>query len=485
MLKQAAFFLLFTTFGLSLQAQQKSALSQAFNSFKNDPGLRNASIGFCIMNAEGGNVVFRYNDSTSLAPASCLKIVTTGAALAILGEKHVFETKLCYTGNIDSNGALHGNIVIIGGGDPTLGEDRFETRTDLNGFVKVIKDRGIKHIDGKVIVDASYYNDDPISPKWAWDDIGNYFGCGVFGLNYAGNVYKIKLQPAPKEGSIVELIGLQPKDAGMVVENKLFTGKPGSGDQSNVFGSPNDSFRVLSGTIPASKSPFTVKGSLPNPPAWFAKNFASMLYKDGLLSDKSQWEVKTGNAPVSGTKIMDSYASPLVRDIVHFTNLNSINLYAECLLQEIGKKTPGSGSRQAGVHAIKKYWYNKGIDTLGLLMDDGSGLSRYDGITAFQLTKMLSVIQKEKYFDIFLNSLPVSGQSSSMKTMGKGTEMEGKIYCKTGHMDRVRAYSGYFKSKTGKWMSFSLLVNNYSLNSIEIHDRIENLLLSMIQTNDQ
>ena len=128
---------------------------------------------------------------------------------------------------------------------------------------------------------------------------------------------------------------------------------------------------------------------------------------------------------------------------------------------------------------VKKYWKDNGIDTAHLQMDDGCGLSKSDRISAIQLCKMLAVIRAQSYFANYLKSLPVAGQSGAMKGMGKGTVIEGKIYCKTGHINGIRAYSGYFKTRSGKWECFALLVNDYTGNSSEIHEAIEKLLISI------
>jgi D-alanyl-D-alanine carboxypeptidase/D-alanyl-D-alanine-endopeptidase (penicillin-binding protein 4) len=397
-----------------------------------------------------------------------------------LGVEHQFETRIGYTGKIDTNGVLNGDIIITGGGDPTFGDDKFANKIGVHTFIYVIKKAGIKKIQGKIICDDSHFENSPICKTWAWDDIGNYFGAGVFGLNYAENVYRLSLQPGLKEGSKVGLLSVHPEFLGLNFENKLTTGPSQSGDQSNIFGAASDSVRVIEGTIPAQEKPFIIKGAMPNPPGWVAKTIAQILFLEGMLQDKSQWELVHDFDKFIQIKSLEKIGSPPLSEIVHYTNLNSINLFAECLFKEMGKTYYKFGTWNNGARAVKKYWSDKGIDTIGLFMDDGSGLSRYDGITAYQLTKMLSIIQKEKYFDVFLNSLPVSGESSAMKGMGKGREMEGKIHCKTGHMDRARAYSGYFKSKSGKWLCFTLMVNNYSLSSKEIHDKIEKLLEAII-----
>jgi D-alanyl-D-alanine carboxypeptidase/D-alanyl-D-alanine-endopeptidase (penicillin-binding protein 4) len=479
------FLCVFSLSAFPAAGQEVQYLQTAFNKFQHAPGLRNASIGLCLMDGDNSKVLFQYQDSISLVPASCLKIVTTASALGLLGPHHRFSTELGYTGTIDKTGALHGDIIITGGGDPTLGSERIESKFDINVITKYIKNAGIRNIDGKIFVDCSYFNGQPVGATWAWNDMGNYFGAGVYSLNYLENIYGIKLQAGEGKGSKINILNTKPANLGLHFTNRLTTGDPYSGDLSNIFSAPGDSFITLDGTLQPSKSPYTIKGSLPDPPALFAKTVAASLFEAGLLKDKNQWEVFSVANPTKINNVvnLDSFKSIELSDIVYFTNQSSINLYAEALVKEIGKTANKSGTRERGINAIKKYWYTKGIDTVGLFMDDGCGLSRYDGISALQLTKILAAISKEPYFDVFLNSLPVSGQSSTMKNMG-GSALVGRIYCKTGHMERVRAYSGYIKANSGKWICFSLMVNNYSGNSSQIYVQIEQLLKAMTTVDD-
>ena len=442
------------------------------------------------MNAESGKVLFSYHDSSSLVPASCLKIATTGAALGLLGTCHRFKTKIFYNGNIDESGTLHGDIVIFGGGDPTFGSERWGTNVMSSEVVQMrnkIIAKGINKIDGKLIVDLAYFDNEYCCRSWACDDTGNYFGAGASAFNINENKYDIKLQPGTQPGTNVKIISCSPEQLHLHFVNHLVTGELHSGDQSNIYPGKNDSSMVLEGSVQPSKSTFTIKGAIPNPPAFAAAYIAGDFYYSGMLRNKTDWQINCGGAinVYKSLKIIDSsFESPDLINIVRYTNLNSINLYAECILKETGKVIKGSGTRQSGIMAIKIYWYDHGIDTSGLYMDDGCGLSRSDKITALQLCEIQSVIEKKPYFQQFLNSLPVSGKSGAMKTMGKGTGIEGKLYAKTGHMERARAYCGYIKSPSGKWICFSLLVNNYSSSSSEIHDAIEKLLVALAKVDD-
>jgi D-alanyl-D-alanine carboxypeptidase/D-alanyl-D-alanine-endopeptidase (penicillin-binding protein 4) len=170
-------------------------------------------------------------------------------------------------------------------------------------------------------------------------------------------------------------------------------------------------------------------------------------------------------------------SSPPLRDLVKETNLNSLNLYAECMLKEMGYKAGNAqGSSENGAKTIVDYWKKKGINTAGLFMNDGSGLSPRDGVSTGFLVDVLLAMKDSK---TFYNSLPVSGQSGSMKNMGNGTSIEGNMHAKTGHMERVRSYAGYVKGKDGKMYCFALTVNNYTCSSAEIKQKIEKVLVAL------
>ena len=460
-------------------------MRDAFKTFKTSPALKNASIGFCVTDAEEGNIIYSYNDSLALTPASCLKIATTGAALGLLGPLYRFETKICYNGTVDSKGILHGDIVILGGGDPTLGSERWGKDKSMDAVAELvchsITSAGIKHIEGKLVIDLKHFDNQYCCRSWACDDTGNYFGAGASAFNFNENKYDIKLQPGVKKGDDVKILSYSPELLHLSFDNRLLTGDPHSGDLSNIFPGQNDSSVILDGSIQPSKTPFTIKGAMPDPPEFAAKYLAEKLYDAGLLSQKKEWQVNNAcsESVYVSLKIIESIESPVLMDMVHYTNLNSINLYAECMLKETGKIINGSGTRQSGILAVKRFWNNEGVDTSGLYMEDGCGLSVNDKISALQLCQMLSVIEKQIFFQKFIESLPVAGETGAMKSMGKGTAIDGKLFCKTGHINSIRAYSGYLKNNSGKWLSFALIVNNYTSSSKEIHDAIEKLLISI------
>ena len=156
-----------------------------------------ASVSLCIKDADNGEIITEYNSDKSLIPASVMKLITSGVALELLGPQYTFKTIIGYTGSLNKRtGRLSGNIVIKGGGDPALGSEYFRDHYQdfIDRWVSEIKKTGIKRVDGRVITDDSYYDFLPVPAKWQWEDIGNYYGAGVYGLSVFDNTVEIHLQ---------------------------------------------------------------------------------------------------------------------------------------------------------------------------------------------------------------------------------------------------------------------------------------------------
>ncbi len=188
MIRTGLFFILLV-FSFDSFAQVES-----FEKFLSDSSMRHASISMCVADAESGAIIFDFDSEKSLTPASVMKLITTAAALEMLGPEYTFRTVIGYSGVLNSrSGRLTGNIIIRGGGDPALGSKYFSEHyyEFLNRWVTKIKELGIKKIDGGIMTDDSYYDFQPTPAKWLWEDAGNYYGAGVYGLSVYDNSYEI------------------------------------------------------------------------------------------------------------------------------------------------------------------------------------------------------------------------------------------------------------------------------------------------------
>ncbi len=473
-----------------VSAQTKSTLENEIDVLKNDKDLKPASWSVFAMETATGNILADYNPDVVLEPASVMKIVTTGAALSILGQGYTFETRLQYSGSIDANGILHGNLYITGGGDPTIGSKRFgkENSTDslFTEFAFALIKNNIKHINGKMIADASVFPDNPMAYSWGWEDIGNYYASGAWGINVNENLYRLYFDAGQKVGDKATLVKMEAEADGIHFINRVITGKAGSGDNVIIFGAPYNDQRILEGTVPLGKMNFDVDGSLPDPPSCLINAFAKYLINIGITADSTpttqremEWKGKTDtNARIT----LAIHKSPPLSEIIYPTHIKSVNLFAEAMLKTIGKLRKNEGSVAAGTEVVTEYWNKKGIDLTGFDMQDGCGLSRKNKISTRQLVSILQTIQSEKYFTVFEKSLPLAGVSGGMASLLKGSMAEKNLKAKTGNMEKIKSYAGYVKNAGGKDVSFAIIVNNYSCNNAVLRQKLEKLMLLIAQT---
>jgi D-alanyl-D-alanine carboxypeptidase/D-alanyl-D-alanine-endopeptidase (penicillin-binding protein 4) len=239
----------------------------------------------------------------------------------------------------------------------------------------------------------------------------------------------------------------------------------------------------VQGTIPAGVSEFVIKGALPDPATLCA----------GLLQQKlSQKGIKTGSPAttvrlmrmqkknvISNRKPVYTHMSPPLAAIVKETNMESINLYAEAILKQLAISKYGDGTTYSGTEAVMSFWQQNGVDINGFFMRDGSGLSRNNGIRAAALTDILNQCAKAPYFQALYASLPVAGVSGTMKNTGRGTAAAQNVRAKTGSLERVMSFSGYFTTRSGEIMSFALIANDYAGNNGPMRKKLENLMVLM------
>lgn len=449
-------------------SQEYSSLQKVIDNYKDTKLLKNASWSVTARYLESEKDIISLNSELSLAPASNMKLITSAAALDILGEDHKFVTRIYSDGKIDSHGNLDGNIYIVGGGDPTLGYDRVEDSSQLNdlmsSWIKEIESVGITSISGNIIADDLLYDRIPIPNNWVWMDLGNYYGASTSALTINNNLYFLYFKPGINVGDKAEVLRTEPVVDGLTFTNNMRTGKKGSGDNGYIFNAPLQFNATLRGTIPKGETEFSIKGSIPNPPLFAAQYFLNGLRENGISV--------TGNATVidqmreynKNDLVAETYSPPL-KDIVFIVNKKSDNLYTEMLLRAIGLKAKGEGSVDAGVDAVEKFLSQNEINTNGLLMYDGCGLSRSDAITTNLMLDLLTLIPKKNYFQSFYNSLAVVGDRNDISAYSNyaiGTALEKNAHIKSGVIEGVRAYSGYLKDKTGRTIIFSMIANNFN-----------------------
>jgi serine-type D-Ala-D-Ala carboxypeptidase/endopeptidase (penicillin-binding protein 4) len=438
-----------------------------------------AEISISVVDLKNNKELVAYQTSPIVTPASVLKLVTTSVALERLGPDYRFKTLLMYTGNI-KDGVLDGDVLIVGGGDPTLGSKQIPVDQDafLTDWVGAIRSAGIRSITGRIISDPGAFDMEGVSPFWLWEDIGNYYATGVYGLNVYDNSFRLTLSSGAV-GSKASIVDVQPEVPGLKIENNLIAAGNDQ-DSAYLYGAPFQMDMRLYGTMPAGRERFSIRGQLPNPPFFLADRLKKALFKAGInVSGNSEVIANAQSATNITGKLLYTTLSPPLRDVVRVIHEKSDNFYAECLLRclasELGNKTATSGD---GLRIVRDFWKNSGLDITPLFLYDACGLSPNDRVSARFLASMLAAVSTLKYGTVFEQTIPLVGVEGTVSGLLKNTPLEGRLRLKSGSNQSVLAYAGYYRAK-GHAFAVAIIVNHAKESRSEIRKDIETFLLSL------
>ncbi|MCY1662089.1 D-alanyl-D-alanine carboxypeptidase/D-alanyl-D-alanine endopeptidase [Chryseobacterium sp. SL1] len=417
-------------------------LDEATKNLMNSSGAISSNLSFYVSD-ENGNFIYEYQGNKGLSTASTQKIFTAGAALEALGKNYTYKTTSSYSGNI-SGGNLNGNLFISSTGDPTLGSWRYEAYKPENfkqKLIDAIKKSGIKKISGDLVIDDSYFDHQTIPGGWPWNDLGNYYGAGVWGINWRENQFDININGNEFKSFSYPLEGVN-------WLNDLKVG--GSSDQSLIFTAPHSDVALINGTLPAKT--VTVSGAVPNPPLQLGAEVKQWLKDSGIdfsgkVLTNSQLEIE-GKKALQAPKnnIILTYESPTLDKIIYWFLRKSINFYGETLIKTLGKEKKGDPSFKSGVAYLKEFWKSKGINPNMINFADGSGLSPQNYVAAKAEVQALLYARKQPWFESYYEGFPTHDNGMKMKS---------------GTMSDTKSYAGYHISKDGKKYVFSIIINNY------------------------
>ncbi len=469
--------------------KRKHSVNRLLKEIIEDNDFKNADFAFYAVDGKSGEVISSYHPDKSLMPASNQKLVTTAAALELFGPDFRFSTRLEFSGSIDTiNHVLNGDIVIKGGGDPTLGSKYFDATKDgifLDFWLAAIENLGIDSIAGAIIADPEIFGSDIVPSSWSWDDMGNYYGAGASGLSVYDNSFSIFFNTSGNIGDTVQIVKVFPEIPELVFDNKA-TVDSIDYDNLYIYGAPYSFYRALRGELPQNKVNFIVSGSMPDP-AYIA---ACELYKKLIFNGIAIKDSPTTTLILSNQKknisrdrtlFLELY-SPTLAEIIKETNTHSINLFAENCLNHIGLKVSGNPVSEHAADDVVSFWKSKGIDTQGMFLFDGSGLSRNNSFTTRQMVRILTFLKDSSAnFEHFYSSLPIGGQTGTLKNLFKDVKVANSIRAKSGTINRVKAYSGYIHSLSGRDIAFSMMVNDFSCSSREATKKLEKLMIALAE----
>jgi D-alanyl-D-alanine carboxypeptidase/D-alanyl-D-alanine-endopeptidase (penicillin-binding protein 4) len=293
------------------------------------------------------------------------------------------------------------------------------------------------------------------------------------------NTYYVHFITSEK-GSHPKIAAIVPEDTGIDLTCNVTA--EGNADNGYIYSAPYSNNGWISGTIPENKEDFVLKGSIPDPPLFLARVVNKKLIETGIRvsKDPSTTRILNGSSEGNFVKITETVSPPL-SSIIEVLNHKSVNLYAEHLLRELGKVFKNIGSTEAGNEVIKEFLDSIGIKTDGMFIGDGSGLSTSDAVNASEMAHLLQYMKKNgRYFNAYYSSLPEAGKDGTLKNYFKDQAFENRLRAKSGSLNRVRSYAGYFTTLSGKDMIFCIIVNNYNGPSRNVISGIEEIIKDVI-----
>ncbi len=443
----SSIFFFFSVYHQTLSAQTVSQLlHQAFDLLGKDTCLKSADISFCLTDIKTGNILFEKNKDVLLAPASTLKTFTTATALHLLGENFQYKTRVTFKGTIKEK-AGRGTIIIYGSGDPSFGSDRYdETKPEaiFKQILYTLKGLGIEKLEGNIVVNNSIFTDDNINKSWLEEDVGNYYGAGLYALNWKENKFEINLIPTKtsfevstntagydnKKDFCIELIhkdGASTEEAFAYIEKKLPC-------MYNIKG-------VLSNKIPIQN----MQLARLTPEKDFIRDLSLFLKKElSFQSNSKQYQEKE--------VIVTTILSPPLSKLVYWCNQKSLNLYAESFCKTMAVHLFKRGSWILGISAMMRYANSLKINIKSVLLKDACGLAEDNRITTNILSSLLQRNTKDKTHQTFYASLPsING-----------------LNMKSGYIGGTRSYAGYITLPDSTHASFAFTIHGYTCSPKEV-----------------
>ncbi len=472
-------------------AQEQLSLQKQIEEITADPALEQAVISICARTGDGRTLVDIDADNM-LVPASNMKLISTGAAMHILGADYRFETKIGYRGSVD-DGVLNGDLYIIGGADPTIGsKDSIAVSLEKNfeDWANLIRKAGIRRINGHIIGDGRYFEGMAENPTWLWNDLGTYYGAGATGLMFYENMQSFSVRAGKEVGSPLSIEPTYPDAPWMDFRYDCETGKAGTGDQLYMYISDLAPIAVIRGTFGVDRASKRLDCSNKYPEYTCASYFTDYLKNHGLPCSQGPADLKlcSFREREDSLIVLGSTSSPTLKRIVFETNRASNNLYAETLFKAVSKKITGNACYDSCYVALNSVLKDLAVNTEGSNVTDGSGLSRKNYLSADFFCRFLEAMMSSPCFEDYVSTLASPGDSGTLSyNLSKSpAELKKRIKVKSGSMDGVRCYSGYIIPTEGskdETIIFSIMTNNCTSPSWKVRQLLDKMMASLAAAN--
>lgn len=434
------------------------------------------SSGVHVVSLPDGETVWGRDPDTARILASNTKLFTTAAALDQLGPDYFWETPLLATGAVEG-GVLVGDLAVVGSGDPSF-SGRFHDGDNFAIFRRwaaALRETGVTSIRGDLVLVHGLFDDELVHPDWPRDQLDRWYEAPVDALSFSDNSVLARVWAGDRPGgaAVAEVRPALPilevastaRSTAELRAHKL------------VIGRAPDSSRIeVRGRVWMRSEPIEKWVSVPDPVAWFGEALRAGLAEEGIAVEG---QLRPSQYLGAGPWRTVAIHRTSILDVIAVVNKRSQNFWAESVLKTLGARSCGDGSFATGARAVVEALAGLGVQTKGLHLVDGSGMSRNNTATPRVVTSLLARMVAHPWGRELAASLAGAGEvDSSLEERLREAPYRGNVTAKTGTLSGVVALSGYAKARSGRLYAFSILCNRAQTGSARVaQDRIVRTLV--------